>query len=194
MNNEKLNIVAIGECLIELSANTKMSDAECLYKYYGGDTLAAAIAALRMGSKVGFITRVGNDSFKDYLLDGWHSEGLDISQVKISNLPNGLYIIARPSCQEKEIALYRKKIAPSKLSIEDINEELVSQNMYYKLPDVDFLIRTSGENRISNFMLWQLSYAEFYFPTTYFPDFDEKCLDEAIKEYQKRDRRFGKIK
>lgn len=122
---EKLDLVAIGECLIELSANTKMSEAECLYKYYGGDTLAAAIAALRMGGKVGFITRVGNDSFKDYLLDGWHSEGLDISQVKISNEKNGLYIIARPSCQEKEIAVYRKKIAPSKLSIEDIDEEYI---------------------------------------------------------------------
>lgn len=107
--NEKLDVVAIGECLIELSANTKMADAECLYKYYGGDTLAAAVAAQRMGASVGFITRVGNDSFKDYLLDGWHSEGLDISQVKISNEPNGLYIIARPSCTEKEIAVYRKK-------------------------------------------------------------------------------------
>ena len=95
--NEKLDVVAIGECLIELSANTKMADAECLYKYYGGDTLAAAVAAQRMGASVGFITRVGNDSFKDYLLDGWHSEGLDISQVKISNEPNGLYINARPS-------------------------------------------------------------------------------------------------
>ena len=87
-----------------------------------------------------------------------------------------------------------QKVLDGKINIEDINEELVSQNMYYELPDVDFLIRTSGENRISNFMLWQISYAEFYFPTTYFPDFDEKCLDEAIKEYQKRDRRFGKIK
>ena len=123
--NEKLDVVAIGECLIELSANTKMADAECLYKYYGGDTLAAAVAAQRMGASVGFITRVGNDSFKDYLLDGWHSEGLDISQVKISNEPNGLYIIARPSCTEKEIAVYRKKIAPSKLSIEDIDEEYI---------------------------------------------------------------------
>lgn len=123
--NEKLDIIAIGECLIELSANTKMSDAECLYKYYGGDALTAAISALRMGAKVGFITRVGNDSFKDYLLDGWHSEGLDISQVKISNEQNGLYIIARPSCKGKEIAVYRKKIAPSKLSIEDINEEYI---------------------------------------------------------------------
>lgn len=87
-----------------------------------------------------------------------------------------------------------QKVLDGKINIEDINEELVSQNMYYELPDIDFLIRTSGENRISNFMLWQISYAEFYFPTTYFPDFDEKCLDEAIKEYQKRDRRFGKIK
>ena len=124
---EKLDVVAIGECLIELSANTKMSEAVCLYKYYGVDNLAAAVAALRMGGKVGFITRVGNDSFKDYLLDGWHSEGLDISQVKISNEPNGLYIIARPSCQEKEIAVYRKKIAPSKLSIEDIDEEYIKR-------------------------------------------------------------------
>lgn len=123
--DEKLDIVAIGECLIELSANTKMADAECLYKYYGGDALATAVAALRMGAKVGFITRVGNDSFKDYLLDGWHSEGLDISQVKISNEPNGLYIIARPSCAEKEIAVYRKKIAPSKLALEDINEDYI---------------------------------------------------------------------
>lgn len=87
-----------------------------------------------------------------------------------------------------------QKVLDGKMNIEDINEKLVSENMYYELPDIDFLIRTSGENRISNFMLWQISYAEFYFPMTYFPDFDEKCLDEAIKEYQKRDRRFGKIK
>ena len=66
---EKLDIIAIGECLIELSSNAKMSDAECLYKYYGGDTLAAAIAALRMGSKVGFISRVGNDAFKGIATD-----------------------------------------------------------------------------------------------------------------------------
>ena len=118
----KLDIVAIGECLIELSTNAKMSAAGCLYKYYGGDALATAISALRMGSKVGFITRVGNDHFKDFLLDSWETEGLDISQVKLTN---GLYIIARPSINEKELVYYRKKIAPSKLSIEDINEEYI---------------------------------------------------------------------
>ena len=125
---EKLDIVTIGECLIELSANAKMKDAGCLYKYYGGDALAAAIAALRMGSKVGFITRVGNDPFKEYLLDSWQNEGLDTTQVKLSDEPNGMYIIARPSVEEKEVLYYRKKIAPSKLSIDDINKDYIQNS------------------------------------------------------------------
>ena len=100
---EKLDIVAIGESLIELSTNAKLSDASCLYKSYGGDALSTAIAALRMGSKVGFITRIGDDPFKNFLLDSWEAEGLDISQVKLTNEANGLYIIARPSLDEKEI-------------------------------------------------------------------------------------------
>lgn len=78
------------------------------------------------------------------------------------------------------------------LDIEDINEELVSHYMYQDLPSVDFVIRTSGEQRISNFMLWQSSYAEYYFPEVLFPDFDSKEFDKAILEYNKRDRRFGK--
>lgn len=123
--SEKLDIVAIGESLVELSTNSKMVNAGCLYKYYGGDALATAVAALRAGSKVGFITRIGNDPFKDFLLDSWQSEGLDISQIKLSNESNGLYIIARPTLDEKEIVYYRKKIAPSKLSIDDIDEDYI---------------------------------------------------------------------
>lgn len=87
-----------------------------------------------------------------------------------------------------------EKVLNKEIKIEDINEELFKKYLYNDLPDVDFLIRTSGENRISNFMLWQLSYAEFYFPKAYFPDFTPESLEEAIKEYEKRDRRFGKIK
>lgn len=119
----ELDIITIGESLIELSTNAKMSQAGCLYKYYGGDAIATAIAALRMGSKVGFVTRVGNDAFKDYLLDSWQAEGLDISQVKLTDEPNGMYIVARHSIQEKEVVYYRKKIASSKLSLEDIDIE-----------------------------------------------------------------------
>ena len=125
---KSIDIIAIGECLIELSANAKMTEAGCFYKYYGGDVLACAIAALRSGSKVGYITRVGDDCFKDYLLESWHQEGLDISQVKISEEPNGLYIIARPSVEEKEAVYYRKKFAPSKLSMDDISKEYIENS------------------------------------------------------------------
>ena len=86
-----------------------------------------------------------------------------------------------------------KMVENEEISIDDIDEELVSRNLYNDLPDVDLMIRTSGELRLSNFMLWQNSYAEFYFPKTYFPDFDEEEFDKAIIEYTKRDRRFGNI-
>lgn len=86
-----------------------------------------------------------------------------------------------------------KMVANKEIDVDDIDEELISRNLYNNLPDVDLMIRTSGELRLSNFMLWQNSYAEFYFPKTYFPDFDEEEFDKAIIEYTKRDRRFGNI-
>ena len=73
-----------------------------------------------------------------------------------------------------------------------VTEELFNSYLYQDLPPVDFVIRTSGENRLSGFMLWQSSYAEFYFPKTYFPDFKEKDFDEALEVYNNRERRFGK--
>ena len=85
-------------------------------------------------------------------------------------------------------------IENGKLTIDEISEEMYHKYLYQDLPDVDLMIRTSGELRLSNFLLWQNSYAEFYFPKTYFPDFTPESLEEAIKEYEKRDRRFGKIK
>lgn len=97
-----------------------------------------------------------------------------------------------------EIVDMTKKIATKvlnkEINIEDIDEKLVQENLYQDLPDIDLLIRTSGEVRLSNFMLWQLSYAEMYFPKTYFPDFNEKEFDIALDVYNGRDRRFGGIK
>ncbi len=72
-----------------------------------------------------------------------------------------------------------------------ITEEEFKQFLYHQIPDLDFVIRTSGEQRLSNFMLWQASYAELYFPKVYFPDFDEKEFDLALLEYNNRNRRFG---
>ena len=98
---------------------------------------------------------------------------------------------------QAEIVDTTKKIVnlvlENKLNIEELTTESYYHYLYNDLPPVDLLIRTSGEIRISNFMLWQLSYAEFYFPKTYFPAFDEKEFDKAILEYSSRDRRFGGI-
>ncbi len=85
-------------------------------------------------------------------------------------------------------------VLDGKLKTEDITPEIFMKNLYNDLPPIDFLIRTSGEIRISNFMLFSLAYAEMYFPLTYFPDFKEDEFEKALEEYTKRDRRFGKNK
>ena len=84
-------------------------------------------------------------------------------------------------------------IETGKITVDDINEDLIYHYMFQDLSPIDFLIRTSGELRLSNFMLYQLSYAELYFPKTYFPDFNNDEFDKALVEYTKRDRRFGGI-
>ncbi|MGD9562010.1 MAG: isoprenyl transferase [Pyrinomonadaceae bacterium] len=79
-------------------------------------------------------------------------------------------------------------------SLERLTEADIERNLYtYGLPEVDLLIRTSGEMRISNFLLWQLAYSEIYVTPTFFPDFRRPHIFEAIIEYQKRDRRFGDV-
>ena len=87
-----------------------------------------------------------------------------------------------------------KQVLEGNLKIEGITKEVVSKNLYQDLPPLDFVIRTSGEKRISNFMIYQSSYTEYDFPDTYFPDFDSKCLEESLDNYRKRDRRFGNVK
>jgi len=84
-------------------------------------------------------------------------------------------------------------VKEGKISSNEINEELFAKYLYMPdLPDLDLLIRTSGELRVSNFMLWQISYCEFYVTKKFWPDFNKEDLVEAIEAYQKRDRRFGR--
>lgn len=82
-------------------------------------------------------------------------------------------------------------IKKSKEMGEEITEENFSKFLYNDIPDPELIIRTSGEFRISNFLLWQLAYSEIYITDVYWPDFDEKELDKAIESYNKRERRFG---
>lgn len=86
-----------------------------------------------------------------------------------------------------------KKVKEGELSINEINDEIVQQNLYtYNLPDVDLMIRTSGEQRLSNYLLWQMAYAELYFTDVLWPDFRREDLYKAVETYQNRERRFGK--
>ncbi len=90
----------------------------------------------------------------------------------------------------KEISL---KVKNNIISPDDIDESVINNHLYTQnLPDVDLLIRTSGEQRISNFLLWQIAYAELYFTETLWPDYTKNHLFEAILNYQNRERRFGK--
>ena len=96
-----------------------------------------------------------------------------------------------------EIADTTKKICEmyknGEFELDDINPDFVQHNLYQDLPPLDFVIRTSGELRLSNFMMFQASYAEFYFPQVLFPDFNEDEFDKALLVYNHRDRRFGGI-
>ena len=88
-----------------------------------------------------------------------------------------------------------QKVANGELQPQDIDEQAISQSLYTaSMPDPDLIIRTSGECRLSNFMMWQASYSEFYFTDVLWPDFGAEALEEAIKAYNERDRRYGLIK
>ena len=90
----------------------------------------------------------------------------------------------------KEIAL---KVKNGEISADEITEDLISQNLYtFNIPDPDLLIRTGGEQRISNYLLWQCAYTEIYITDIFWPEFDEKVLADAILEFNSRQRRFGK--
>ena len=133
--------------------------------------------------------------------------GLSEKQIRIiddlekSTLENtGMHLnVAFNYGSYEEITQAVKRIATDvkedKLTVDEINPDLISSYLYTKdNPPVDFLIRTSGQYRISNFLLWQIAYSELYFPETLWPDFTPHELNKAIIEYSKRDRRFGGIK
>ncbi len=122
-------------------------------------------------------------------------EAIDYIVEKTKNNTNGIFNVCLNYGGQQEIADAMKKVAQEvkdgKLEIEDINEKMLYKYMYNELPPVDFMIRTSGEERISNFLIYEISYAEMYFPKVYFPDFNKEEFEKAIDIYNQRDRRFG---
>ena len=122
-------------------------------------------------------------------------EAMDYITSKTKDNTKGILNICLNYGGQLEIVDAAKKIAQEVkngiINIDDINEQLMYKYMYNLLPPIDFLIRTSGELRISNFMLYELSYAELYFVDVFFPDFNEVEFEKAIDEFNTRERRFG---
>lgn len=114
------------------------------------------------------------------------------------NNANGIFNICLNYGGRIEIVEATKKICTdvlnNKISIDDITEEGYNKYLFNDLEPIDLMIRTSGEYRLSNFMLWQMAYSELYFTNTLWPDFDEKEFDNALDVYNNRERRFGGIK
>ena len=125
-----------------------------------------------------------------------HNELIHVIEVTKSNSRMTLNLALSYGSRDELTSMVKKigeKIKNDIISTEKIDESVINQHLYTRnLPDVDLLIRTSGEQRLSNFLLWQIAYAELYFTDVFWPDFSDEDLYKAIASYQKRERRFGK--
>lgn len=141
----KIDIAIIGECLIELSANGKLAETSTLNKYFGGDTVTTAVAIARLGGKVSYLTKVGNDGFSEFILSSLQKENIDTSLIKTNEEQNGMYIVSH-TLDKKEVLYYKRKTAATKLSVEDLSEENIKNlKMIYSTGVVQSLSASSRE-------------------------------------------------
>jgi len=128
--------------------------------------------------------------------DVWESMQ-EITEITKNNTGGTFNILLNYGGQSEIVEACKKfanDVVNNNKQINDLNINSFKEYLHQNLPDIDFMIRTSGEERISNFMLYQISYAEMYFPKTYFPDFNNEEFDKSLLKFNKRDRRYGGIK
>lgn len=140
------------------------------------------------------LTTIGN---RDQLPNSVQKELEEVIEQTANNKRMNLVLALSYGGREELVKATKnigKLVQQDQLKIDDIDEQTIQENLYaQELPDVDLVIRTGGEERISNFLLWQIAYAELYFTEILWPDFTKEHLFEALINYQNRERRFGKI-
>ena len=177
---QKIDIAVIGECLIELSTNGSLADTSTLNKYFGGDTVTTAVAVARLGGKVSYLTKVGNDGFSEFILSSLKKENIDTSLIKTNDEQNGMYIVSH-TLDKKEVLYYKRKTAATKLSVEDIDlETLKKLKLVYSTGVVQSLSASSRELVKETFRLAK----ENDVITAYDPNYTSCFMNSAdTKEY-----------
>lgn len=122
----ELDIISIGECMVEFFCEGGLGEAELFHKAYGGDTLNTLVTASRLGSRTGYITRVGRDPFARFLLTSWEREGIDISHAPLIEGVNGIYFISLSEGGGREFTYYRKGSAASTLDTKELDRDYIS--------------------------------------------------------------------
>ncbi len=138
------DLLAIGECMVELFASESLATATTLTKTFGGDACNVLVAASRLGTATGYITRVGNDPFGSFLLNAWRSEGIDVSTIAQVDRTNGVYFISLLPGGEREFTYYRAGSAASTLAASDIAETYVASAKFVHISGITQAISPSS--------------------------------------------------
>ena len=126
MEQQRIDIGIIGECLIELSSNGSLAESSMLNKYFGGDTITTAVTVGRLGGHPAYISQVGNDGFSEYIFSSLNKENIDTSLIKTNEEQNGMYIVSKTQ-DKKELLYYKRKTAATKLCIDDLPDEKIKK-------------------------------------------------------------------
>lgn len=137
------DLLTFGECMVEFFADEPLTWARTFTKTFGGDSCNAAVAAARLGTSVGYLTRVGDDPFAPFLLDAWQRHGLDTSRCRLVPGFNGLYLISVQADGERQFTYYRDGSAASTSSPEDLDEPYVAQARWLHVTGVSQAISPS---------------------------------------------------
>ena len=138
------DIISIGECMIELFSEQPMETADTFQRSFAGDSLNILVAASRLGTSTGYVTRVGNDPFTSYLLNSWRAEGIDTSHAKMVEGFNAVHFVAQLPGGDREFVYYRKGSAPSTMEPDDLDPEYIGSSKILHLSGITQAISRSA--------------------------------------------------